>query len=26
MDIGTATTFDAIDENGAYQGGAIFRV
>ena len=23
-DIGTATTFDAIDENGAYQGGAIF--
>ena len=24
VDIGTATTFDAIDENGAYQGGAIF--
>ena len=24
VDIGTATTFDAIDGNGAYQGGAIF--
>lgn len=24
VDIGTATTFDAIDEKGAYQGGAIF--
>ncbi|MCQ5128848.1 type III pantothenate kinase [Butyricicoccus faecihominis] len=24
VDIGTATTFDAIDESGAYQGGAIF--
>ena len=24
VDIGTATTFDAIDEHGAYQGGAIF--
>lgn len=24
VDIGTATTFDAIDENGAYLGGAIF--
>ncbi len=24
VDIGTATTFDAIDENGVYQGGAIF--
>ena len=24
VDIGTATTFDAIDENGTYQGGAIF--
>ncbi|MDY3617913.1 type III pantothenate kinase [Agathobaculum sp.] len=24
VDIGTATTFDAIDANGAYQGGAIF--
>ena len=24
VDIGTATTFDAIDENGAYQGGADF--
>ena len=24
VDIGTATTFDAIDRNGAYQGGAIF--
>ena len=24
VDIGTATTFDAIDTNGAYQGGAIF--
>lgn len=24
VDIGTATTFDAIDETGAYQGGAIF--
>ena len=24
VDIGTATTFDAIDSNGAYQGGAIF--
>lgn len=24
VDIGTATTFDAIDENGAYEGGVIF--
>lgn len=24
VDIGTATTFDVVDENGAYQGGAIF--
>ena len=24
VDIGTATTFDAIDENGAYQGGTRF--
>ncbi|MGI6182343.1 MAG: type III pantothenate kinase [Agathobaculum sp.] len=24
VDIGTATTFDAVDETGAYQGGAIF--